>query len=415
MSRRTGQNGYIEQSGNWWVVRWWMDLLGQEKRVLKRAKICPIGGSGLLSRSSRERRGREIIAESGADTEEHFNKVVKQQVCATFSEQASGWVKRMKTRKRKPVAISTIESWEGALKKWLNPNVGHLPLSEVNNAALKGLVVKMSDGGLSAKTIDNYAQVIKRVVASAVNEEGEEIHPRKWNHEFIDMPVVEKENQNTPCFSSEVMTGLAAWLHERERMVFILCGATGLRMGEALGLEIDKHVSPDFLTISIVQKVRHGKVEKGVKTASAHRMIDLHPEIAAALREYAGQRKTGFLFANKNGKPLSLTNILRRPLHPALKQMNYVNPINATHKAGTHAFRRFRNIYIRNHTACREGLYKFWLGHADENMSDRYDKIEEDVQFRRKWAVQCGFGVDLPSVVPNVPRTEVKAELERAA
>ena len=39
--------------------------------------------------------------------------------------------------------------------------------------------------------------------------EGEEIYPRKWNHEFIDMPVVEKEKQNTPTFSSEVMTGLA--------------------------------------------------------------------------------------------------------------------------------------------------------------------------------------------------------------
>src|SRR5215831_14970927 len=26
MSRRTGQNGHIEVSGKWWVVRWWMDV-----------------------------------------------------------------------------------------------------------------------------------------------------------------------------------------------------------------------------------------------------------------------------------------------------------------------------------------------------------------------------------------------------
>ncbi len=37
-------------------------------------------------------------------------------------------------------------------------------------------------------------------------------------------------------------------------------------------------------------------------------------------------------------------------------------------------------------------------------MDDLYDKIKEDVQFRRKWAEQCGFGFELPSVVPSVPK-----------
>ncbi len=38
-------------------------------------------------------------------------------------------------------------------------------------------------------------------------------------------------------------------------------------------------------------------------------------------------------------------------------------------------------------------------------MSDFYDKIKEDVAIRRKWAERCGFGFELPSVVPNVPKT----------
>jgi hypothetical protein len=37
------------------------------------------------------------------------------------------------------------------------------------------------------------------------------------------------------------------------------------------------------------------------------------------------------------------------------------------------------------------------MGHAGKEMSDLYDKIEEDVTFRRKWAEQCGFGFELPS------------------
>lgn len=228
MSRRTGQQGYIEKSGKWWVVRWWMDVEGQDKRSHKRARICPTAGKGILSASARQRRAHEIIVESGADTELYFNRVVKQKNGSTFKEQASFWIEQARSRKRKPVAIATLQSWEGCLGKWINPAIGNLPLSEINNAALKGLVATMA-GKLSPKSIDNYAQVVKMVVASAVNKEGEEIHPRKWNHEFIDMPLVIKSKQNTPSFSAEIMSGLASWKYPRERMVFILCGATGLR------------------------------------------------------------------------------------------------------------------------------------------------------------------------------------------
>jgi hypothetical protein len=47
------------------------------------------------------------------------------------------------------------------------------------------------------------SQVVTMVVASAVNIEGEEIHPRKWNNEFKDMPIVEEDKQNTSTLSSE--------------------------------------------------------------------------------------------------------------------------------------------------------------------------------------------------------------------
>jgi len=149
------------------------------------------------------------------------------------------------------------------------------------------------------------------------------------------MPVVEEEKQNTPTFSSEVMTGLASWKKERERMIFVLCGAGGFRVGEVLGIEIDKHISPDFLTISVEQKVHHGRVEQRLKTANGLRQVDLHPAIAALLKEFVGDRTTGFLFCTENGKPLSATNIIRRHLHPALKQLNYVNPFREHIRLGT--------------------------------------------------------------------------------
>jgi hypothetical protein len=95
--------------------------------------------------------------------------------------------------------------------------------------------------------------------------------------------------------------------------------------------------------------------------------------------------------------------------------MGYVNPLTGNHKAGNHAFRRFRNTYLRNHTECPEGLQKFWMGHAGEGMTDLYDKIKEDAVFRRKWAEKCGLGFELPSVVPNVPKIEENDEAAKAA
>ena len=288
-------------------------------------------------------------------------------------------------------------------------------MSEVNNAVLKSLVAKMVERGLSPKSIDTYSQVVKLIVASAFNDEGEEIYPRKWNNEFIDMPIVEQERQNTPTFSSEVMTGLASWRKKRELMIFILCGAAGLRIGEALGIEIDKHISPDFLTISTKQKVHHGRVEQRLKTANGGRQVGLHPAIAALLKEFVGDRRSGFLFCTRKGKPLSPTNIIRRHLHPALKELNYVNPFTGTHKAGNHAFRRFRNTYLRNKTLCPEGLRNYWMGHKGDSMDDLYDKIKQDIPFRKMRAEQCGFGFELPSVVPSVPKCTENSEAAVAA
>jgi integrase len=214
-----------------------------------------------------------------------------------------------------------------------------------------------------SKTIDNYVPVVKMVVASAVDEEGEEIYPQKWNHEFIDLPVVEKSKQNTPSFSAEVMTGLARWKKKRERKIFVLCGAGGFRVGEVLGIEIDKHLSPDFLTIFIQQKIHYGRVEQRLKTANGCRQADLHPTIASLLKEFVDNRASGFLFCTRQGKPVSPSNIIRRHLHQALKELG-CQSVPGTHKAGNHAFRRFRNTYLWNYAECPEGLYKYWMGHA---------------------------------------------------
>lgn len=189
MSRRSGQRGHIERSGNWYMVRFWMDVPGQEKRKHMCVRICPINGLGSLTKAERERKAKEIIADSGADTPECLAHAEGISNGVTFREQAAWWINHVQQRKRKPIAPATVESWQGCLDVWILPNLGDVPLSSVGNLTLKKLVENMVEAGLSPKTVNTYSQVVKSVVASAVNEEGEQLFPRKWNHEFVDMPV----------------------------------------------------------------------------------------------------------------------------------------------------------------------------------------------------------------------------------
>jgi hypothetical protein len=43
---------------------------------------------------------------------------------------------------------------------------------------------------LAPATIRDYSNIVRAVVASAINDKGEELFPRKWNEEFIDAPIV---------------------------------------------------------------------------------------------------------------------------------------------------------------------------------------------------------------------------------
>jgi integrase len=179
-------------------------------------------------------------------------------------------------------------------------------------------------------------------------------------------------------------------------MLFTLAGATGARISELLGLEIDKHISPDFRTITINQQGKRGKIIKRVKQRASRREVDLHPDIAEVLKTFVGNRKSGLLFTTRNNTPMDYTFVLRH-LQGALKSFGYSNDLAKTKLAGTHAFRRSRDTYLRNETSCPEGIYKFWLGHSmGKDMSERYDKIKRDRRKRLEWAEICGYGFNLP-------------------
>jgi integrase len=409
MSRRSGQEGTIVKEGGWYRVRFRLDVPGQFERIHKSVKICSTSGPGLLTKSERERRKVEIVNSFGANSAEYFNQIAAIGQGRTFSEQAKEWLQQCKSRRRKPIKPATFRGWESYLDKWLNPLIGKLLLANVNNSALKSIVSNLSENGLSAKSIRNIVQVVVMVMHSAVNENGEEIFPRKWNYVFADLPVV--CNQRSPMFTGENVTSIIAMAEEPVRTTCLLFAATGLRAGELFGLET-KHFSGN--TITVAQSVWEGRVQTP-KTTNAYRQVDLHPTIGDWLRAFIGDRNEGFIFRTSTGTPFRQSNFLRSYFHPILDKLGI-------EKQGFHGFRRFRVTHLES-SSVPNALVRYWTGHAGSSngdvvkstVTDKYVQMSKDARFRAEVAKQIGYGFELPEVektqgVPDVPESQETEE-----
>ena len=142
---------------------------------------------------------------------------------------------------------------------------------------------------------------------------------------------------------------------------------------------------------------------------NAFREVDLHPTVAAMLRDFIGDRKQGSLFRTRMGTPFLQSNFLRSSLYPILEELGI-------EKQGFHGFRQFRATHLES-SSVPPALVKYWTGHAKpsdgeplrQTVTDRYIKMGKDTKFRAEVAERIGFGFELPKaetveVVPSVPR-----------
>lgn len=414
LSRRRGQNGYIEKAGRWYTVRYWKDVAGQDKRHLVRERICPIDGPGSLSKSEIKRKAKEIIQASGVDTAEYFAAVVKPNPTGvTFRKQSEIWLQNSQSRKRNPIGNSYAATIQGALDKWILPVIGDLPLGSVDNLAVKLLVDKMSTAGLSARTVNKFVEFVQQVVASLKAANGEPIHNRKWNAEVMDLPIVKHSEQKRPSLKASTISDLVKSSSDQEQALYVLLAATGMRVSEALAVET-RHFTNDGRTINVEQQVEKDAphIAKHLKTPAAKRQVDLHPDIAEYLQRYMA-RKSGLLFHTSNGTPHLYRNLEDHWLTPRLVKMGLDEK-----GMGWHSFKRFRKTWLRG-ARCLEDINNFWLAHKPQTMSELYSHLHEEHELRLAEAERVGYGFNLPStkgsVVPIEPRLHQNSAVENVA
>jgi hypothetical protein len=352
--------------------RFWQDApdCTSPRRVVIPLGVC-------RTRSIAERKCAEHIERLGLNSTQHFFQSTSG---ITLRQQAEQWLKSLANDNR-----------QYALDKWIYPSLGDTYLAHVNNFSLKQLVEQMA-AKLSPASIRDYSNIVKAVVASAIDDNGEEKFPRKWNDEFLDLPTIEGQRQ--PSTNGEGMAAILRSAGGHYRMLYaLLAGCGPLRAGEALGLEIDKHISDDYRTLSIEQKAKRGEIQPYLKTKNGAREVDLCSALAAMLKEFIGARTSGLLFRTSSGAQLLQTNTLRDSLHPVLKKLQH-------EIGGFNIFRRYRMTHLEK-SDCPEALKHLWSGHAPRHVSERYVKLLTDRQYRLQWAERIGLGFELPGSSRN--------------
>ena len=267
----------------------------------------------------------------------------------------------------------------------------------MGNAQAKKLIDAMRTAKRSDKTIVEYVCIMKSIVASAVDSEGEQLFPRQWNHDFMRLPIVEKTKQRRPKITNREVETIITEAKPKHGLMYALMAGCSLRIGEVTAIRVEAYsdghstISLDCQTIYVRKSVRR-RVEQDPKTVNAVRDIDVAPELANAIKRYiAGQdfTRSTYLFQTR-GKPLPHRNVLRDSLHPILKKMG-------RQKCGFHIFRRFRASWLRKNRVPWD-LEKMWMGHAHKDLTDQYaEQLREDMQYRRKWCDKIGLGFNLPN------------------
>lgn len=381
MRRRSGQRGQVVRKGRIWHVRFYVDVLGQEKRRRKSVSVGPATGKEKLTRPEAMRKGSEIIAAFGVNTTEHLERAVHSEAIQTFNRRVE-WCRRYHKAwtDGKP---GTVTYMEGLLANHILPRFANVAVHEVDETRVQEFVADLKRSTferrkpngeliktyrLSRKTILNIVGVTKLVLGRKV-----------WMAWELDVGKPARPKQR--YFTEDQLRQIIQAAPGRYRVLFALLAGTGMRIGEAAGLYVGD-VNLDDGVIHVRRAVWRGK-EQAPKTENALREIDIDPMLADLLRQHIGNRTTGRLFETRTGAPISSNNIRSRILQPLLRKLGIAN-------AGLHAFRHSRVTMLRKN-GTPEDLQRQWIGHSSLRTTDRYSHTDQEFDYRKNAAALVGL------------------------
>lgn len=320
MARRRYQRGSVFLRGQnpVWVGRYREDILRPDGKVIRQRRSVVLGTkSEFPTKRLAERRMDHLLARINAPS-------YRPARMSTLEEFAERWKAEILT-KQKPSAARSAQSH---LQCYIIPHLGKIRLDQLSVENQQTFVTLISTG-ISRKTVVNVLGTLSSMLSTA----------KDWGYtcEGVSLRKLALPERNITAegryFTVEEARNIIAAAKEPWRTMFMLLAMTGLRAGEALGLQWGD-VNFERQQIHVRRTAWNGRTQTP-KSKQSEAVLPIPGPLVTVLKAYREQWKenaSGFLFVTKNNRPPSSNKVVEYRLWPILDKLKIP-------RCGLHAFR----------------------------------------------------------------------------
>lgn len=242
-----------------------------------------------------------------------------------FGEVADDWLTTVQHLKP-----NTIAGYESILAKHLLPAFKVKPVASIDTTAVKAFTAGMFAKGSSYQTVRNTLNVLRAVLATAVESRLLAANPA----DGVRLPRArakqarQKRKAERVFLTAEQVHDLADAMPAPWGTVVTFAAYTGVRAGELAALRVDDlDLAGARVTVSRSVAEVHGELIEGSTKSGEARSISLPRFLVAELREYlaaTGLRGGAHLFPAERGGPLRQSNFYARVFKPAVRTVDSV-------------------------------------------------------------------------------------------
>lgn len=205
---------------------------------------------------------------------------------------------------RPQLRARTVVEYRGVLGRHILPPLGAFELGRLDVATVRAWHARLLRDGVGTPTVAKCYRVLRAVLATAVEDGLILANPCQVKGAGTE------HSPERPVVGPQGVWALADAVPPPRRCLVLLGGFCGLRLGEALGLQV-RHVDLLHAVVTVErqsQEVEGRQVFSDPKTAAGRRRVPLPASVAGELERHlerwAGPGADGLLFVGAKGGPL---------------------------------------------------------------------------------------------------------------
>jgi integrase len=257
-----------------------------------------------------------------------------------------------------PLKLSTQHGYKAVLAKHLLPYWRDWQLREIGRQDVQQWVADKFKQQSGWQTVRNAWRLLSGILETAVEYGYLSMNPARG----VKFPQ-QGAREAPAIIAGDEFAKLLNELGEPYKTMVELIAATGLRIGELLGLRW-RTLDLDVGTLAVRESVYDGKLQRP-KTQKSRRTIPLGPHAVASLKAHrdrsAREGDDELVFPNKSGEPLRDSKLLDHVLRPAAKPAGL----------GRVTWHQFRHIHssLLNNLGVPVKIAQEQLGHSSSTWS----------------------------------------------